>query len=401
MTADYASERARILVGDARDRLKDLPENSVHTVVTSPPYWGLRDYGVEGQIGLEESIGEHIQILVDVFEDVRRVLRPDGTLWLNYGDRYVTSPPGPGGSHTSRLTNPERQNGLKDHYQGTEDAGHDLERKNLIGMPWRVAFALQEAGWILRQEVIWHKKNPMPESVTDRPTRQHEQLFLFTLNQHYFYDAHAIRVPKSENTHSRGKNRPPKVGDEESNVRNKQSFHENTAEVVDTRNKRSVWTLTGQPFPDAHFAVFPPKLVRPCVRAGTSEAGCCADCGAPIERVVDRKPQGDWNPRDKDQAGLVNNGSNGLASDFHEEYEPPETEGWEQNCDCDTDDTTPPLVLDPFLGAGTTSLVALEEGCHAVGVELSPDYADMAWERIRDLAETPRLDRFAKEVAAE
>lgn len=390
MTTDYASERARILVGDARDRLADLPENSVHTVVTSPPYWGLRDYDADGQIGLEESIEEHLDELVKVFREVRRVLRSDGTLWLNYGDRSAGDN---GDTTTGDVTG-------SNHQPDQAPSPEELHPRSRVGMPWRVAFALMDDGWILREEIIWHKKNPMPESVTNRPTRAHDQLFLFAPDYPYFYDAHAIREPASENTSPRhGSDEAPKAQKADEAVRAKPSFHENTTERTATRNKRTVWPLVSQPYPEAHFATFPPSLPRPCIRAGTSEVGCCPRCGAPLERVTEKTANGrtrtDTIPRKVPGLEDANRSPWKTCVEYR-------TIGWEPTCehDFDREDTTPPLVLDPFLGAGTTSLVALEEGRHAVGIELNPEHAQRAWDRVRDLAETPRLDRFAQEARA-
>lgn len=376
MRDDYESERARILVGDARDRLADLPEDSVHTVVTSPPYWGLRDYHVDDQIGLEESIEEHLDELVAVFREVRRALRSDGTLWLNYGDRSAGDNGDPTtGDVTGSYHQPDQA-----------PSPDELHPRSRVGMPWRVAFRLMDDGWILREEIIWHKKNPMPESVSNRPTRAHDQLFLFAPDYPYFYDGHPIREPASENTSPRhGSDETPKAQQADEEVRSKPSFHENTAEVLATRNKRTVWPLVSQPSPEAHFATFPPSLPR---------------CGAPLERVTHKSANGrtrtDTIPRKV--PGLEDADRSPWKTGV--EYK---TIGWKSTCehDFDHEDTTPPLVLDPFLGAGTTSLVALEEGRHAVGIELNPGYAETAWERIRDLAEMPRLDRFATEVAAE
>lgn len=389
---ELGSDRARILVGDAKDRLADLDEDSVHTVVTSPPYWGLRDYDVDGQIGLEDSIEEHIRVLVDVFREVRRVLRPDGTLWLNYGDRSAGDN---GDPTTGDVTGSNQQ-------PDEAPSPDELHPRSRVGMPWRVALRLMADGWILRDEIIWHKKNPMPESVTNRPTRAHDQLFLFAPDYPYFYDDVAIREPASENTNSRGQNNPPKVADEDTNVRNKQSFHENTAEILATRNKRTVWPLTSKPYPEAHFATFPPSLPRPCIQAGTSEAGCCPECGAPLKRETERVPTG-WDGSEYGEraveatGGALEGGTEAstLGSPSGTGTADYETLGWQPTCEHDvTPETAEPCtVLDPFLGAGTTSLVALEEGRNAVGVELNPDYAEMAWERIRDLAEMPRLDQ--------
>ena len=252
----------RILVGDCLERLRTLPEESVHCVVTSPPYWGLRDYGVEGAIGLEPTFGEHINTIVTIFREVRRVLRSDGTLWLNYGDRY--------------------HNG---------DSLSGLKPKDLVMMPARVALALQADGWWLRSEIVWHKPNPMPESVRDRPASAHEKIYLLTKSARYFYDAEAVRVACSPNTHARRKDReraPRKGSDTYDRRAGTWKEKRTVAEQAEIgANLRNVWTIPTHAYPDAHFATFPPKLVEPCIKAGTSEKGCCPECGAPRVRVVE------------------------------------------------------------------------------------------------------------------
>src|SRR5690606_34643417 len=258
-----------------------LPPESVQCVVTSPPYFGLRDYGVEGQIGLEATPEEYVAKLVEVFRGIRPVLRPDGTVWLNLGDSYNGSG-GAGGDYN--------EGGLKEgqpRYPGRRVKG--LKPKDLIGIPWRVAFALQADGWYLRSDIIWHKPNPMPESVTDRPTRAHEYIFLLTKSPRYYYDAEAIKEPLAK---------PEELLRKTPTVFGGRNKHEGYGtrrhsgnEYVGTytgRNKRSVWTIAPQPFPEGHFAVFPEKLVEPCILAGTSPKAC-PKCRAPWKRVVERE----------------------------------------------------------------------------------------------------------------
>jgi DNA modification methylase len=262
-----------IHTGDALAVLRTLPTDSVHCVVTSPPYWGLRDYGVDGQIGLENTISGYVGRLVEVFRQVRRVLRPDGTMWLNLGDAYAGKTVGrraQGPDITGRRaaaadarTRPGMSDGLK--------------HKDLMGLPWRVAFALQEDGWYLRADVIWNKPNPMPESVHDRPTRSHEYLFLMTKSDSYHYDADAIREPLADprrRGRAAGKNamrgqallRPRGNGLSPSRYANPLG-----------RNKRSVWTIAPTPFRGAHFATYPTRLVEPCIRAGAPAGGTVLD----------------------------------------------------------------------------------------------------------------------------
>lgn len=318
--------RNKILEGDVLARLKDLPNESVNCVITSPPYWGLRDYEVEGQIGQEATPQEFVAKMVEVFNEVWRVLRDDGTLWLNLGDTY-----------NNRLGG--QVNGIGKKYGDTKDLpGHErpcrkataisrskakgLRPKSLVGIPWRVAIALMDEGWILRSEVIWHKLTPMPESVTDRPTRAHETVFLFSKQPRYHYDADAIREPLAPNTATTfGTKRKSKGNDAGGNVKS-----DNFGRRVPIRkpklkedgtpagaNKRTVWPIASARFPGAHFATFPPALVEPCIKAG-----------------------------------------------------------------CPTDG----VVLDPFFGAGTTGLVAKQFGRNFVGIELNPEYVAMAKKRL-------------------
>ncbi len=333
---------ARWLIGDVRDRLAELPDESVHCVVTSPPYFGLRDYGVAGQIGLEETPAAFVEVMVGVFREVRRVLRKDGTLWLNLGDSYASSwgAQGRGGQMAERSVVQARS--IESHPQKMSQTGTireaGLKPKDLIGIPWRVAFALQADGWYLRQDIIWSKPNPMPESVTDRCTKAHEYLFLLSKGPRYYYDADAIREPLAATSTARlsqdvaaqrGSDRVPgktngamkavaKRGMRSSGLEdfgltrgtsNPSCVHPNGA------NKRSVWEVTTQPFSEAHFATFPPALIEPCILAGCPKGG---------------------------------------------------------------------VVLDPFGGAGTTGLVADRLQRNAILIELNPAYAAMGQKRVSD-----------------
>jgi len=249
-----------IICGDCLEVMKTLPDSIAQTCITSPPYWGLRDYGVDSQLGLEKTPEEYVTKMVAVFREVRRVLKDDGTMWLNLGDSYNGSG-GAGGDYSS--------GGLRDGQPkyGRKFTG-GLKPKDLIGIPWRVAFALQADGWWLRSDIIWSKPNPMPESVTDRPTKAHEYLFLMSKSAKYYYDADAIREPNiwKDDPRNDGE-RHETTGKYKSAV----SFNSNG------RNKRSVWTITTQPFPEAHFAVMPEKLVEPCVLAGSREGDTVLD----------------------------------------------------------------------------------------------------------------------------
>ena len=312
-----------ILTGDVLTKLRRISSSSVHCIVTSPPYWGLRDYGVKGQLGLEGTPEAYIEKLVDVFRELRRVLRADGTLWLNMGDGYASS--GSGGPHSglkelAQKWDPRKK--LRRSNRAQDEIVYPKKRvprgfktKDLIGMPWRLALALQADGWYLRTDIIWHKPNPMPESVRDRPTRSHEYIFLLTKNGRYFYDHKAVMEPVSGNSHARGKGVNPKARTSGAAGRVKQnaSFSAAVAGLVDKRNRRTVWTVNTKCFRGAHFATFPPKLIEPCIAAGCPPRG---------------------------------------------------------------------LVLDPFAGAGTTGVVAVSQGKRFVGIELNPEYARMARKRL-------------------
>lgn len=321
-----------ILKGDCREVLRTLPDESVHCVVTSPPYWGLRDYGVLGQIGLEFTFDEWLDKMVETFREVRRVLRTDGTCWLQMGDCYANDTKwggSTGGKHAAGLHG--KSSGLG---RGKRRTG--LKAKELVGQPWRLAFSLSDDGWWLRRDVIWSKPNAMPETVHDRPATAHEYLFLLTKAARYAYDAEAVKESTTGNAHARGTGVNKKInvpsgwdtaagghgtihrdgrGKPEYRPRQNASFSGAVNEIVETRNKRSVWEIPTDGFDGAHFATFPPALIEPCILAGCPKGG---------------------------------------------------------------------TVLDPFFGAGTTGLVADRLGRNCIGIELNPDYAAMAERRIRN-----------------
>lgn len=267
----------QILNGDCRDILKTLPSNSFDCCVTSPPYWGLRDYGVEGQIGLEPTLIEYLQTMVDVCRDIRRILKPEGTFWLNIGDTFAanrggTTPPAEtlaGGKNGHGDDSSKR--GRKDGYNPSRDPrGHGLKHKDLCLIPNRLAILLQEDGWYVRSEIIWHKPNPMPESIRDRPTSAHEKVWLLTKNQRYFYDCDAIREPDKGKSSGNGFVR---------NERQTYSGRGNKEQWVPGggRNSRNVWTINPSPFTGAHFATMPPALAERCIKAGCPEGGTVID----------------------------------------------------------------------------------------------------------------------------
>ena len=310
----------RILQGDCRDVLKTLPDESVHCVVTSPPYFGLRDYGAAGQIGLEKEPHEYVAAIVEVFIELRRILRPDGIAWLNLGDSYAGSGKGgnPPDSEWAGFVGNSAREAAATVPAGEKRVPAGLKAKDLIGIPWRVAFALQAGGWWLRQDVIWAKPNPMPESVRDRCTKAHEYIFLLSKSERYYYDAAAIAEPFADerNGNPGGGGQYAKeafayAGPNAQSGLQKGVWNEDGSKV--TRNKRSVWTVPTQSFRDAHFATFPPDLIEPCILAGCPVGG---------------------------------------------------------------------TVLDPFGGAGTTGLVADRLQRHAILVELNTEYADLAKRRI-------------------
>lgn len=261
--------RWRIVPGDVRQSLKEIPDGSAQTCITSPPYWGLRDYGTEGQMGLEPTPDAYVANLVQVFREVRRVLRADGTLWLNLGDSYNNRAKVRETSHQPALNNFTddvwRERAARGGCRMSITDG-DLKEKDLVGVPWMVAFALRADGWYLRSDIIWHKPNPMPESVTDRPTKSHEYLFLLTKSARYYYDAEAIAEEGSGRIPG---NKVPQKIDGSRNDGGRGGIFAAQQEPQTSRNKRSVWTVTTQPYPEAHFATYPEALIEPCILAGS------------------------------------------------------------------------------------------------------------------------------------
>lgn len=433
-----------LYVGDVLDVLAELPDASVQCCVTSPPYFGLRDYGtaeweggsaecdhkappvggpnperytpgggemwrqandkhyssdcpkcgarrIDRQIGLEPTIEAYVAKMVEVFRAVRRVLRDDGTLFLNLGDSYSGSGEGGGGNRKGN------EHGQHDTMIGKRgDSG--LKPKDLCGVPWRVAFALQADGWWLRSDIIWSKCNPMPESVTDRPTKSHEYIFMLTKSARYYYDAEAIRephqTPNGMGWAANGKGTIRHYGhgisdarrgtDESWSGSGLSSMGGNPA----GRNRRTVWTIATEPFPEAHFATYPQALVEPCIQAGTSERGCCPQCGAPWQRVVEKSggtTGKGWTDHKADMSKGMTQArySGGLAGEAARNAYRVECAGWQPTCACGSDDTTPCVVLDPFGGSGTTALVANRLGRKAILIELNRDYAEMAARRLQ------------------
>ncbi len=414
----------RIHTGDALGVLRGMDAESAQCCVTSPPYWGLRDYGHIGQLGLERTPEEYVEKLVAVFREVWRVLRSDGTLWINLGDSYnaYNGAAGPGSKLSDTQT--EQRPKLETGY-GLQC--RTLKPKDLIGIPWRVAFALQADGWWLRSDVIeevelfcpcgcgyileeriwrysqdrdiiWKKPNPMPESVTDRPTKAHEYLFLLTKSARYHYDADAIREEWKDASIKRdlrgydgtfyGRTRTAAIGDKrDKGLDGGKGNHSG-------RNARSVWTIPTQPYPGAHFATFPEKLVEPCIRAGAA-AKTCRDCGAPWERLTEKSKELDIRAKgstfDKGKTGARNGGDRTQTGPRFLN----KTASFQPTCDHDIE-IVPSLVLDPFAGSGTVGVVALGLGRRFLGIELNPESVELATRRIEE--DAPLFNRIPQEV---
>jgi DNA modification methylase len=363
--------------GDALETLRQLPASSVHMCATSPPFYGLRDYQADGQIGLEDTPDQWVQRLVDVFREVRRVLRDDGTLWVEIGDSYGSSGGNTHAGFNERyFGKPFANDKQSEEKFPAETRSHPTKPKDLLGQPWLLAFALRADGWYLRSEIIWARPNPMPESVTDRPTKSHSTVFLLSKKPRYYWDADAIREAHAD--------------------------HRNGDPGMTGANARSVWTIPTQPTPFAHFATWPEKLVARMIAAGTSERGVCAECGAPWQRETEVDPAyaagvAYANARRRGGAkasggGEMVNANAGSLGPGAPRTKTTLTLGWLPSCDCfgDGRDGTyvvgpPPVpgtVLDPFAGSGTTLLVARKHGRHSIGIELNPDYCQLAADRL-------------------
>ena len=465
-----------------------LPDASVHCVVMSPPYWGLRDYGLGrwqggdaecqhsiverpyfdgysgassprwrgrnaepvGQcdcgavqqaagIGMEPTLGEWVESIVSVMREVKRVLRDDGTCWLNLGDAYATSPPGNKKSWASSGLNGAQNSKYQDTLeqsvqQRRSSLGQGLAATNMMGQPWRVAFALQDDGWILRSAITWAKSNPMPESVRDRPTSSYEMVFLLTKaarptfwvhqdgygsrtkpspdyrmvgdkrmnmwrGHNYYYDAEAVREPSASGPSDirkmlEGKKRiggkhkhlvdPLSKASSATNIGQRRSVGSPTG-----RNSRDVWTIATQGRSDAHFASFPDELPRRCIKAGTSERGVCADCGAPWTRMVEKHIEqtdhtrpNEWRNRDNDTGALNDRARNFKRDGFIPGgMQVAQTLGWQPTCGCNAA-VVQATVLDPFVGSGTTVAVAQALGRRGVGLDLNQVYLGIAAKRI-------------------
>ena len=427
---DWTNGISTLYRADAREI--PLPDASVHMVVTSPPYWGLRDYGlgqwvggdaecghsrehdhqvslrtstisyarstghteepwpngvcglcgaVQGSagIGSEATLVEWVQNIVAVMREVRRVLRDEGTVWLNLGDAYASSTKGTGGNSPKQDSHPGSfsPEPIRLNMEG-------LVAKNIMGQPWRAAFALQDDGWILRSAIVWHKPNAMPESATDRPTNAYEMIFLLSKQGRYFYDAEAVRVPSITGDTRRpyGSNGAWQMdGRPDAQKHGGQQRYNPTIGA----NARNVWTFPTQGRPDAHFATFPDELPRRCILAGTSEHGVCGECGAPWVRQVASTPM-ETKPSPKSAEAQLERGvgkDKGKTNMGGTVTKEPtrQTTGWQPTCGCNAD-VVPATVLDPFVGSGTTVAIAQSLGRRGVGLDLNSEYLENAAKRI-------------------
>jgi len=428
-----------VLFGNCLETMNAIEDESIDTCITSPPYYGLRDYGtaeweggdpncehtvsmdtkwndpkrgknvlrpevahrggksnaclkcdatrIDEQIGLEDTPEKYIENLVEIFRLVKRKLKPTGTLWLNIGDSYA-------GSNQIGRRDKQEGGGLYEGKQKSWSSGitrsqkrnTGLKPKDLIGIPWMLAFALRADGWYLRQDIIWSKPNCMPESVRDRCTKSHEYIFLLTKSKSYFYDHEAIKEPVKGNWGTRDRTEG-KYHNEGSGL----TPHSGLEKNYTTKNKRSVWTIPPKPYKEAHFAVFPPDLVEPCIRAGSSQYGCCADCGEPYIRNIEmEKNTTHW------KEGRVISDDH-LSNDFSQSgkkvprkdkiiIKKSIDKGWIKNCECEQNEIIPSVVLDPFGGSGTTAGVAIKNRRRAILCELNEDYIDLMEDRIASIS---------------
>lgn len=388
-----------LLQGDCRQVLKTMQDCSVHCCVTSPPYWGLRSYlpndhpNKDREMGLEQTPDAYVAALVAVFREVRRILRPDGVLFLNLGDSYARDP-GKGGSgpngknvaYSDTYTDAARimreSKGSSDGGVGRGDraavrvGGGGIKPKDACGIPWRVAFALQADGWWLRQEIVWVKGNPMPESVTDRFTKCTESIFLLAKSQRYFFDQEAVKEP-GQNWGQRDR-KPGSAFVDGTPGRSKQSGGKK-CDFSAGRNRRNAWFINTRPYSGAHFAVFPPALILPCILAGCP-ATVCAKCGAPWERKMERTDEPDTSAlgsRFDTGKTAARDGGNRTQ---HGEITLKRSIGFRPTCKCNAN-TQPGTVLDPFGGSGTTGEVAEANGRNSILIELSTAYCDLAKKR--------------------
>lgn len=386
--------------GHCVDVLRTLPADSVQCCVTSPPYWRMRDYQVDGQLGLEPTIEEYLHNQVQVFREVRRVLRGDGTLWLNMGDRYTSGGRGGyAGDLAPRAQHYSRKAGVIGKWQSPPPG---FKYKELIGLPWRLALALQADGWYLRSDLIWHKPNAKPESAKDRPGSAHEYVFLLAKSKRYFYDWWAVREKASDSERNR------RARQSTSTVRHyklkrdvdssfspvhrpnggnsvfRSSIVRQKIAMTGMRNLRSVWSIATRGYAGEHFATFPVQLAERCILAGTSAAGCCTWCGAPWRRVFERGRGTDCAQPQLKAAGIHRIGNTEGA------YEPPRFVEWVRGCECQMGEFAPCTVLDPYSGAGSVGVAAVGLGRRYIGIEINAAYIEQARARLETEAQTAR-----------
>ncbi len=434
-----------ILTGCAYTELLLLPSNSVDCIITSPPYWGLRDYGIEPSdwpacsyipmpglepihvpaetscLGLETTLHAFLAHLTLIFTECRRVLKPTGSAWVNMGDGYASNAGGYD-SNGSRGGSSESTRGagtiaavVKDKHRMSKLDG--LKPKDLIGQPWRVAFALQASGWYLRQDNIWHKPNPMPESIRDRATKSHEYVFHLTKSERYYFDIEAWKEKASGNTHARrasnsfkmpdgwdtskgGHGSFHKAGREKgkpasatAGVKNNSSMDAALSIMPTSANKRSVWTVSTVAYSEAHYATYPPKLITPPLLASTSAYGCCADCGAPWQREVIKTDTTDHSHKGSrfDSGKTAERPAYGIDTVQKGARFLKTVGDWHPTCTCEGGNLTRPVVLDIFGGSGTTAQVALENGRHAILIERGPHNVELIHKRLAPFLSAPVL----------
>jgi DNA modification methylase len=453
-------------LGDCLEVFRTIPDGSARMCVTSPPYFGLRDYGTavwiggdpdcdhlagplassksglrndgrehtgpydgeklvthgmpyrhicgkcgavrrDQQIGLEATPDAFVAKMVEVFREVRRVLADDGTLWLNMGDSYGSGNSGQTCRDSSGGVGGGKVRDTFDQPSSRANCGRPAiagMHKQLLGIPWRVAFALQTDGWFLRSDIIWHKPNPMPESVRDRPTKAHEYVFLLSKQPRYYYDAEAVREQMAKASAARYNYGFGGAKNEALVEANKDGIGRRTSVIGDReapsgRNARTVWTITPRPFKGAHFATFPAELAERCIKAGSSERGKCPECGAAWVRMVEKEliaTRGKVGDRSRDALDTTRTDAGsqwGHSAGVYGHYETTTT-GWRPTCSHDLE-PVPDVVLDPFAGAGTVGLVCQRLGRDHLGVELNPAYRRMAIDRIASDSPMPLLEGIA------
>ncbi len=392
----------KIIHTDALSGLKLLPDGCVDMVCTSPPYYGLRNYSVDkikwaafsytiwgltieipewtGCLGLEPTPQMFVGHLVMIMNEVRRVLKPSGVAFVNIGDSYASKAGGynvNGSRGANAVISKGTQSAVLSHKKRTPPIG--IKEKDLMGIPWLLSFALRDAGWYLRQDVIWSKGNTVPESVLDRCTKSHEYIFHLSKSKIYYHDAEAIKEPSKEPEDDRGarKNRKRFPTKQINGIRN--------SGVYPMANKRSVWQFNTSPFPDAHFATFPEELPELCVKAGSSEHGCCSECGKPWKRIL--KKSGQLAGRDRNHGGRVDGKARPAQWENGQNPTSTATVGWQPSCTCfmgggGISTVVPAVVLDPFSGSNTTGATAKKLGRDFISFEMNPDYIKIAEKRM-------------------